>query len=631
MVLQTLRKGASGWIAKIFLVVLTLSFLVWGIADVFRGMGASAVASVGGTEISAQAFRQQYLDQLQQLSRRAGRPITPEQARAFGLDRQILNQMIADATLDAEAARLALAVSDAQIAREIAENPSFRPPGGGAFDPAYFQQLLRSNGLTEQRFVASEKQRQVRDQLLQALGGGVAVPQVLIDAVTRYEGETRTASYVRVTPAAAGALPAPTEEALRAYFDAHKLTFRAPEFRRFTVLALTPAALAAAETVSDAEAKADYERNLSRFGTPEQREVQQIVFTNPSDAAAADEKIKAGATFADIAAARGLTARDTDLGLVARSAILDPKIAEAAFSLADGAVSGPVEGRFGTVLVHVTRIVPGAQQPFEAVKAQIVADLRLEKAKRFLLDAHDKVEDERASGSTLAETAQKLNLKLQTFEAIDRSGRDPAGNPVDVPGGAEVVSGVFSAQPGVETDTVQLPQGGGFVWYETNAITPSRERTFEEARAAVTARWTDAETEKVVEEKAKALLDKAKAGTSLAQVAAEADLPLQIAENLRRGRAEGPFSAESVAGVFEVKEGGFGIALAASEPDRIVFEVTKVSVPDAAADTARIAAELSRQLENDVLVQYVGAIQKELGVKVNDKLFAQAVGSGPAN
>lgn len=631
MVLQTLRKGASGWIAKIFLVILTLSFLVWGIADVFRGMGASSVASVGATEISADAFRRQYLDQLQSISRRAGRPITPEQARAFGLDRQILNQMIADATLDEQARRLDLAVSDAQIARQIAEDPNLRPPGGKSFDPAYFQQLLRSNGLTEQRYVTAEKQRAVRDQLLQSLGAGVAVPPVLVDAVVRFEGETRTASYVRVTPAAAGPLPAPTDDELRAYFDAHKVTFRAPEYRKVSVLALTPAAIAASETVTDEEAKADYERNLSRFGTPEQREVQQIVFANPAEAAEAEAKIKAGASFADIAAARGLTAADTDLGLVARGAILDPKIAAAAFSLPDGGVSAPVDGRFGTVLVHVARIVPGRQAPFDVVKPQIVADLKLDKARRILLDMHDKVEDERAAGATLAETAQKLGLKLQVLDAVDRSGRNPDGQPVDVPGGSEVISGAFAAQPGVETDTVQLPQNGGFVWYETNAITPARERTFEEARAAVTTRWTEAETEKAVEAKATALLDKAKAGTPLAQVAAEADLPIQIAENLRRGRAEGPFSAESVASVFDVKEGGFGIALAATEPDRILFEVTRVVVPPAAADTARIASELSRQIENDVLLQYLAAIQKEIGVTVNDRLFAQAVGAGTAN
>lgn len=631
MVLQTLRKGASGWVAKIFLVVLTLSFVVWGIADVFRGMGASSVASVGGTEISAQVFRQEYLDQLQRISRQAGRAITPEQARAFGLDRQVLNQMIADATLDAEAARLSLAVSDAQIAREIAENPNFRAPGAKAFDPAYFQQLLRSNGLTEQRYVASEKQRQVRDQLLQSLGAGVSVPQVLLEAVNRFEGETRTASYIRVTPAAAGTLPAPTEEALRTYFDAHKLTFRAPEYRKISVLALTPATLSAGITVTDEEAKAEYDRTIARFGKPEMREVQQIVFTNAADATAAEEKIKGGATFADIAAARGLTPKDTDLGLVAKSAILDPKIADAAFSLADGAVSAPVEGRFGTALVHVTKIVPGAFQPFELVKPQVVAELQLDRAKRIILDMHDKVEDERASGATLAETAQKLGLKLASYD-VDRSGRDPAGAALDVPGGADVISGAFAAQPGVETDTVQLPQGGGFVWYETAAITPARDRTFEEAKEAVTARYTEAETEKAVEAKAKELLDRAKAGTPLAQVSAEADIPLQIAEGLRRGRAEGPFSAESVTSVFDVKDGGFGIALGAPEPDRIVFQVTKVEIPQQMPpDTSRVTQELSRQLENDVLVQYLGAIQKELGVKINERLFAQAVGGSPAN
>lgn len=630
MVLQTLRKGASGWIAKIFLVILTLSFLVWGIADVFRGMGATAVASVGSTEISADAFRRQYLDQLQQISRRAGRPITPDQARAFGLDRQILNQMIADATLDEQASRLALAVSDEQIAREIAENPNFRRPGATSFDPAYFQQLLRSNNLTEQRFVASERQRAVRDQLLKSLGAGVAVPQVLIEAVGRFENETRTASYVRVTPAAAGPLAAPTDEVLRTYFDAHKVTFRAPEYRKISVLALTPVTLAAAETVTDADAKADYERNLARFGTPERREVQQIVFTSAADAQAADEKIKAGASFADIAAGRGLTAKDTDLGLVAKSAILDPKIADAAFAMPEGAVS-VVEGRFGTVLVHVTKIEPGARQPFEAVKDQIIADLRLDRARRALLDKHDQVEDERASGSTLAEVAQKLGLKLQTFDAVDRSGHTPAGDPADVPGGADVLSGAFAAQPGVETDTVQLPQNGGFVWYETNAITAARDRTFEEAKAAVTIRWTESETEKAVEAKATALLDKAKAGTPLAQVAAEADLPLQIAEGLRRGRAAGPFSAESIASVFDVKEGGFGVALAATEPDRVVFEVTKIMVPPPDMDTSRASAELSRQIENDVLLQYLSAIQKEIGVKINDKLFAQATGAGATN
>ncbi|MGR7997072.1 SurA N-terminal domain-containing protein [Xanthobacter sp. ZOL 2024] len=630
MVLQTLRKGASGWIAKLFLIVLTLSFVVWGIADVFRGFGASTIATVGKTEIPAADFRNQYLEQIQMIGRRTGRGLTQEQARAFGLDRQVLNQMLADATLDEEAHRLGLAIGDAQMAQAIADNPNYRRPGADSFDAAYFDQLLRANGLTEQRFVAAEKKRALRDQVLQSLGAGITAPKVLLDALHRFDGEMRNVSYVLVTAGVARDLAAPTDEQLKAYFESHKVSFRAPEYRKISVLALTPQTLAGGITITNDEAKAAYEHEIARFGSPEQRELQQIVFAKPDEATAALERIKAGTPFVDIAKERGLTAADTDLGLVAKGAIIDPKIADAAFALDDGATSGPVQGRFGTVLVHVARIVPGTTQPFEAVKGELMHELALAKARRELLDKHDAIEDERASGATLAEAAQKLGLKLDVIDAVDRSGHTPAGTAVEVPGGADVIAGAFAAAPGVETDTVQLPQNGGFVWYETNAVTPSRDRTFEEAKALVVTRWRDAEIAKAVEAKAKELLAKAEAGTPLAEVAGAAELPLQTMDGLRRGRADGNFSTESVQAVFQAKDGGFGMTAAATAPGRIVFQVTKVIEPPPGSDP-RVAADLTQQMENDLLLQYLNALQSQIGVHVNQQVFAQSVGADAVN
>ncbi|MFG1479520.1 SurA N-terminal domain-containing protein [Xanthobacter sp. V4C-4] len=627
MVLQTLRKGASGWIAKIFLLLLTLSFVVWGIADVFRGFGASTVATVGGTDIAAADYRNQFLEQIQRIGRSTGKGLTPEQARAFGLDRQILNQMIADATLDEEARRLGLAIGDAQIAKAIAANPNYRRPGADSFDAAYFDQLLRANGLTEQRFVASEKKRALREQVIDALGDGIVAPKALLDALHRYDGELRNVSYILVTAGTAGTLPVPTDAQLQAYFDAHKVAFRAPEFRKVSVLALTPQTLAGGIAVSDAELRAAYDRDVSRFGVPERRQVQQIVFTKADDAIAAEDKIKAGTSFDDIATARGLTAKDIDLGLVTKASIIDPAVADAAFSLPEGGTSGGVAGRFGTTLVHVSKVEPGSTRPFDEVKGELAQELALAKARRELLDKHDAVEDDRASGATLTETAQKLGLKLQVIDAVDRSGRGPKGEPVEVPGGTEVISGAFNAAPGVETDTVQLPQNGGFIWYETNAVTPSRERTFEEAKAAVTARWTEDETAKLVGEKAKALLAKAEAGMPLAQVAGEAELPIQVADALRRGRADGNFSPESLQAVFDAKDGGFGETPAAAAPGRIVFQVTKVIAPPPSEVDARVAQDLSRQIENDIVLQYLGALQKQIGVHINERVYGQSVGA----
>lgn len=632
MALQNLRKGASGWVAKIFLMLLVFSFLIWGIADVFRGMSDTDVATVGKTSISSSAFRERYLDQIQRLGQQAGRGISPDEARAFGLDRRLLNQMVADATLDEKASRMDLSISPEELVRLIQENPAYRPPGASAFDPAYFAQLLRSNGMTEQRFLAAERQRALRQQLVQSFGEGVVAPKVLVEALERFEGEVRNVSYIAVTPAAVGPLPAPTEEQLRTFYDANKISFRAPEYRKINLIALTPEELAGKIEVSDEDARAAYDSDKGRFGTAERREVHQIMFTKPEDAAAAAGKIKAGASFADIAAERGLKPEETNLGLVEQGAILDPKVGEAAFALDEGSVSAPVEGRFGSALLHVAKVEPGSIRPFDEVKATLKQEIAARRAESRLLDEHDAVEDERASGSTLAEIARKQNLKVQTFEAVDRSGRMPDGEPAAMPGASLVITAAFDTQPGVEAETIQLPQNAGFIWFETVSVTPARDREFDEVKDAVTARWTEEETARAIQAKAEELLKRAEGGIPLAQVAGEAELPLRIADGLRRGRVDGPFSTDAVNRVFDLKDGGLGEALATNAPERLVFQVTNVIAPQLSAEEdTRIANEIAQQIESDILLQYLGAIQREIGVQINQRALSQAIGAGNIN
>src|ERR1700756_345435 len=158
--LRGLRKASSNWLGKAVMSVamgaLIVSFGIWGIADIFRGFGQSTVAKVGHTEISLNEFRNIYTDRLQQIGRQFGRPLTPEQARAFGLDRQVLQQTIAEAALDEEARRLGLGQSDDSIRRFIMNDPNFKGPAGN-FDPQRFQAMIRNFGYTEQRYVAEQR------------------------------------------------------------------------------------------------------------------------------------------------------------------------------------------------------------------------------------------------------------------------------------------------------------------------------------------------------------------------------------------------------------------------------------------------------------------------------------------
>src|SRR3982074_1508103 len=158
--LRGMRKASSNWLGKIIMAVvmgvLIISFGVWGIADIFRGFGQSTLAKIGHTEISINEFRQLYTEKLQQISRQFARPLARDQARAFGLDRQLLQQTIAEAALDEEARRIGLGQSEAETMRMIVNDPNFKGVGG-ALEPARFQATIRQFGFTEQRYVADQR------------------------------------------------------------------------------------------------------------------------------------------------------------------------------------------------------------------------------------------------------------------------------------------------------------------------------------------------------------------------------------------------------------------------------------------------------------------------------------------
>src|SRR2546423_85158 len=115
--LRGLRKASSNWLGKAVMAAvvgfLVISFAIWGIGDIFRGFGRSTVAKIGRTEITIEQFRQTYNDRLRQIGSRLGRPITADQARALGLDQQVLGQVVAETALDERARQLGLTLADA--------------------------------------------------------------------------------------------------------------------------------------------------------------------------------------------------------------------------------------------------------------------------------------------------------------------------------------------------------------------------------------------------------------------------------------------------------------------------------------------------------------------------------------
>ena len=629
--LRGLRKASSNWLGKAVMAAvvgfLVISFAIWGIGDIFRGFGRSTVAKIGRTEITIEQFRTLYNDRLQQYSRQLGRPISADQARAAGLDRLLIGQIFSEILLDERARALGLALSDSDVAKLITNDPAFRGPNG-QFDRFRFEQIIRNAGYTEARFVAEQRRQMLRRELAGSIASGLSAPKALVEALNRYQNEQRAIEYVLLDRALAGEIPSPPPEALAKYFEDRKILFRTPEYRKLVLVSLIPSEQARWIEISDADLKRAYEERRARYVTAERRHIMQIDFPNAEAASAAAERIAKGTSFAEIAKELGKSEKDIDLGTVPKSAMIDRPVADAAFALKEGEVSAPVQGRFGTVLVQVLKIVPEQVRPLEQVAGELKQELATARAKSEIFDVYNKIEDARAEGKSLEEAAANLKLEARTVE-VDRSGRDPAGTPVKLPDAQRLLAGAFTTDIGVERDPLQFQDG--YIWYEVTGLSPSRERSLDEVKDQVEARWRDQEIATRLDAKATAILEKLKAGETLPQAAAADRLKVETLTGLKRGEASGPLSAAGVDAVFRTAKDAAGKTEGAQPPDEVVFRVTDIVVPslDMASEDAKRALEtLNRGLSEDILAEYIAWLESDIGVTINQSALNQVVSGG---
>jgi len=629
--LRGLRKASSNWLGKAVMAAvvgfLVISFAIWGIGDIFRGFGRSTVAKIGRTELTVEQFRTLYNDRLQQFSRQLGRPITTDQARSTGLDRVVIGQIFSEMLLDERARTLGLTLSDAEVAKLITNDPAFRGPNG-EFNRFLFEQIIRNAGYTEARFVAEQRRQALRRELAGTIAAGLEAPKALVEALNRYQNEQRTIEYVLLDRALAGDIPSPSPDVLAKYFEERKILFRTPEYRKLVIVSLIPSELARWIEISDADLKRAYEERRARYVTPERRHILQIDFPNAEAASAAAERIAKGASLVDVAKELGKSEKDIDLGTVPKAAIIDRAVADAAFSLKEGEVSAPVQGRFGTVLVQVLKIEPEQGRPLDQVAGELKQELATARAKNEIFDIYNKIEDARAEGKPLAEAAANLKLEARTVE-IDRSGRDPAGASVKLPDAQRLLATAFTTDVGVERDPLQFEDG--YIWYDVAGISPSRERSLDEAKDQVEARWREQEIATRLDAKATGMLDKLKAGETLAQVAAADHVKVESLGGLKRGEASGPLSAAGVDAVFRTAKDAAGKADGTQPGEQIVFRLTNIVVPslDTASEEAKRAIQtLNRGLSEDILAEYIAWLERDIGFTINQSALNQVVSGG---
>jgi peptidyl-prolyl cis-trans isomerase D len=298
-------------------------------------------------------------------------------------------------------------------------------------------------------------------------------------------------------------------------------------------------------------------------------------------------------------------------------------------------VSKPIEGRFGIAIVKVESVEPATQKPFEEVSADLKKEIAAQRAKNEMVNVQEKVEDERLGGASLTDAAKKFGLTPRTIDAIDRTGKDPKGNPVpDLPQNADVLSAAFATDVHGENEPIKVANNGGFVWYDVDQITKSRDRPLDEVKEDVLKHWRDDQITERLRKKSAEMVDKIKGGTSFNDVIATDKLKSEWRPGIKRGTVPQGLSAVAVADIFKTPKDGSGTAEGATPTERIVFHVTEVKVlplDPQNADAKRLDEALKARATEDLIAQYLTKIQAEIGVSINQNALDQVSGSQQNN
>ncbi len=317
-----------------------------------------------------------------------------------------------------------------------------------------------------------------------------------------------------------------------------------------------------------------------------------------------------------------------NLGLVEQRDFGDPRVGAAVFALPQPGLTEPVHTAFGAVVSQIKSVTPAVYgKTFEQAEPELRAEIAAQRATPEVRKLHEAIEDQRASGKTLAEAANGVGLETKVYDAVDDAGNDRSGKPIaSLPAGPDLVKAAFASDIGVDNDTVAT-RDGGYVWYEVNGIEPARQKTFDEVKEAVAEAMRSEAAQKALAAKAEDIVAKLAAGQPIEDLAKQLGVQAQRANDVKR-EARPDFTSNVIVQFFDVAPRNAGSVVV--DNGRLVFFVRDATTPvfdPNSIESKTIAQQLKPALNNDLLEQYVGGLEKALGVDINQRALEAATGA----
>ncbi len=630
------HKGWLKW--SLALVVLAFVFLyVPGFMDQSGGIGlpSDVVARVGDQEISLVDFQQIYTRQLQAYRLESGGEISEEVLRSLGIDRQILQQMIDGHAALAEAQRLGLQVSDAEVRERILTLPAFQIDGQFIGEASYRQLLQQQRPpISPGQFEEEIRNEILVDRLQAAVTGWMRVSDAEVADEHRRRNERVRVDVVAFRAADFRDEVEATDDDLSLLFAEESTNYEIPEKRRLRFLLVDQTAIFDSLALTDDEVRQYYDASLSQYQTTGQVRASHILLRVEGDddeavAARAAElaaEARAGADFAELARQHSQdetnAANGGDLGSVGRGRMV-PEFENAAFALAEGEISDPVRSPFGYHVIHVTEKQEEVTQPFAEVRGAIENVLKRERSSARATALARAIAAEATTPEALERAASARGYELQ------ESGFAAPGEPILGLGLAQEVSGqAFAIDPGAVAGPIPTPSGPAFVTVIDiqDPYIPELDEVREQVREDVMRK----KSLTVAQERAAEAAEMLKAADDFVAAAEGGEWAVGSSDLVTRGAAfpEVGASAAVEAVAFAMTPGTVSDVVQTGDAVAIVHLVEReeASTADLAQNRDTLRDELMFQRQSRFFTAYMNNVKARLDITVDLAVLQQALG-----
>ncbi len=626
------HKGWLKW--SLGLVVLAFIAIIPGVSMnpmTDPTLPSTVIARVGEHEISVQQFQQIYNQQLNNYRLQSDGEMSEEILRSFGIDRQILLQLVDEYAAITEAQRLGLVVSDAELRERILATPQLQVNGQFIGDTAY-NELLRTPAAREQ-FEEDTRQQIMIERLQTAVVGWMTVTDQEVAEEHRRRNEKVKVNIVSFRASEFRDETEATDEDINLLYEEEAANYEVPEKRQLRFLLVDEAEIFDSLTVTDDEIRQYYDTNISQYQTPGQVNASHILLRIADDdteedvatrAADLAEQARGGADFAELAREHsdddGTAATGGDLGTLVRGRAV-PELEAAAFAMDEGDISDPVKSAAGYHVILVTEKQEEITQPFETVQTPIENLLKQERASSRSTALARAISAEVETPEDLVQAAASRGYELQ------ESGFAARGEPILGLGMAPQVSAqAFFLEPN-EVAGVDTPSGPAFITViaTQDPYIPPIDEVRDQVREDVIRKKSLA----LALERANEAAESLESAEDFVLAAEAAELTVGTSELVARGASfpQVGISAPIEAAAFAMEPGSVSGAIQAANSAAIVHLVEKedASEDDLIATRDTLRNELLGSRQNQFFSAYMETAKERIDIDIDEELLDQTL------